>query len=176
MKPGPAHWITLSNIGQPDGTVNIYDSLNLTPKQDVVHTIAKYLHTPQKQITMNIMNVVKQTNGYDCGVYAIVFATSLANGIDPTKLQYKTLRSHLRNCIKEGYLSQFPSSDIPRKTTILKAKKVDVFCICRQPIDKSERTMLACDKCNEWFHLDCLKMEKVPRKRKWYCEKCSQDV
>ena len=62
----PAHWITLSNIGQPDGTVNIYDSLNLTPKQDVVHTIAKYLHTPQKHIIMNIMNVDKQTNWYGC--------------------------------------------------------------------------------------------------------------
>ena len=80
----PAHWITLSNIGQPDGTVNIYDSLNLTPKQDVVHTIAKYLHTPQKHIIMNIMNVDKQTNGYGCGVYAITFATLLVNGNDPT--------------------------------------------------------------------------------------------
>ncbi|KAL8277393.1 hypothetical protein RQP46_010233 [Phenoliferia psychrophenolica] len=33
-----------------------------------------------------------------------------------------------------------------------------LYCICRQLYD-NDRTMIACDKCEEWYHLDCIKID-----------------
>lgn len=35
---------------------------------------------------------------------------------------------------------------------------VNVFCLCRQPED--ERFMVCCDKCDEWFHAECINMSE----------------
>lgn len=47
------------------------------------------------------------------------------------------------------------------------------FCYCKGP---EEGTMIACDNPNcmiEWFHLECLKIQSVPKgKSKWYCPDC----
>ena len=46
------------------------------------------------------------------------------------------------------------------------------YCYCKE--FKIDETMLGCDfaNCkNEWFHLTCLKLKKVP-KGKWYCPDC----
>ena len=31
----------------------------------------------------------------------------------------------------------------------------EVFCLCREPYDEN-RFMIACDTCNEWYHLECI--------------------
>ena len=58
------------------------------------------------RITINFMDVLKQTNYSDCGLYAIAFATSICNGENPTKLQYDQylMRGHLISCIIKGVL------------------------------------------------------------------------
>ena len=35
---------------------------------------------------------------------------------------------------------------------------LELFCLCRQPED--ERFMVCCDKCNDWFHGECLNMSE----------------
>jgi len=32
-----------------------------------------------------------------------------------------------------------------------------LYCICRKPYDK-ERAMIACDRCSEWYHFDCVNL------------------
>ena len=46
------------------------------------------------------------------------------------------------------------------------------YCICRTSDDSGD--MVACDKCDEWFHLRCLKLTVLPRSKKWYCKKCKK--
>ena len=47
--------------------------------------IAALLATKNKEIKLRFMDVQKQSGGYDCGVFAIAFATALAHGINPGK-------------------------------------------------------------------------------------------
>lgn len=36
-----------------------------------------------------------------------------------------------------------------------------LYCICRRPY--GERAMIACDKCDEWYHFDCVKISSAPK-------------
>ncbi|KAH6777584.1 transcription factor jumonji domain-containing protein [Perilla frutescens var. frutescens] len=36
-----------------------------------------------------------------------------------------------------------------------------LYCICRKPYD--QRAMIACDKCDEWYHFDCVKISSAPK-------------
>merc|ERR1712048_915835 len=48
----------------------------------------------------------------------------------------------------------------------------EVFCICRS--SDIERFMIACEKCNEWFHGDCINVSRKKAKNieEWFCSKC----
>lgn len=36
-----------------------------------------------------------------------------------------------------------------------------LYCICRKPYD--QRAMIACDRCDEWYHFDCIKLRFPPK-------------
>ncbi|KAL1556835.1 lysine-specific demethylase rbr-2-like isoform X1 [Salvia divinorum] len=36
-----------------------------------------------------------------------------------------------------------------------------LYCICRRPY--GQRAMIACDKCDEWYHFDCVKISSPPK-------------
>ena len=85
------HWITASNIKPnsdtiyPD-TVCLYDSIwyekssiSLTTKQHV----CSFYKSEASEIRFDFVNVDRQCNGSDCGVYALAFAAELAHGGDP---------------------------------------------------------------------------------------------
>ena len=44
------------------------------------------------------------------------------------------------------------------------------YCICRSTSD--EGRMVSCDRCDEWFHLECLKLKRLPTAKTWYCPEC----
>lgn len=35
-----------------------------------------------------------------------------------------------------------------------------LYCICRKPYD--EKAMIACYQCDEWYHIDCVKLLSAP--------------
>ena len=45
--------------------------------------------TQAAEITVRFMNMKKQQGSYDCGIYAIAYATALVYGQDPASHQYK---------------------------------------------------------------------------------------
>ena len=49
----------------------------------VKRQIAAIMHRPEEKIIVNVMDVEKQAGGCDCGLFAIAFATALANGKQP---------------------------------------------------------------------------------------------
>ena len=53
-------WITISNVS--DSTVNIYDSMMLTPSTETICVICSYVHTSSNEIQLNVMNVDRQPN------------------------------------------------------------------------------------------------------------------
>ncbi|XP_076925820.1 lysine-specific demethylase JMJ17-like [Bidens hawaiensis] len=47
-----------------------------------------------------------------------------------------------------------------------------LYCICRKPYDK--RPMIACDKCDEWYHFDCIRLSWAPKD--YICPACKVDT
>ncbi|KAK6935388.1 JmjN domain [Dillenia turbinata] len=44
----------------------------------------------------------------------------------------------------------------------------ELYCICRKPYD--QRAMIACDKCDEWYHFDCINLHMPPKI--YFCPAC----
>ncbi len=62
-------------------------------------------------IALDPKPVQQQTNGSDCGVFAVAFATCLVFGADPTFRNFDAqgLTRHLATCLRNGRISLFPS-------------------------------------------------------------------
>ncbi len=112
------HWVTISNVKPNsdkifDDTVCIYDSnwtekssLSLNTKQQ----ICSFFKCKAKKVFFEFVNVDRQTNGSDCGLYALAFAAELAHGSDPSLFVFDSvnLRDHVLQCIKSEYVTLFP--------------------------------------------------------------------
>ena len=61
-------------------------------------------------LIVNEMSIQQQENFYDCGLFAIAFAFHLAQGDEPSALNFdcKKLRQHLVECFEKEILSPFP--------------------------------------------------------------------
>ncbi len=108
-----AHWITISNKGHlNDNVVDVYDSLHIAPSKETLRYISNFVKSRKSKIVVNVLNVTKQPNGTDCGVFAIAFATSLVLGTaNPSSIKYVTgsaMRDHLANCFAKKEMCEFP--------------------------------------------------------------------
>ena len=58
----------------------------------------------------------------------------------------------------------------PRKQTCLELP-IELFCKCRQP---KYGLMVQCDKCNEWFHENCVNISTtlLMSNTVWHCLSC----
>lgn len=109
------HWLCIHHV---NGELRIYDSFynNLTPHQ--CQCLASlFPHSPQ----IVFKSVQRQTNGIDCGVFAIAFATSIALGSNPCEQNFKIeyMRLHMQNIFNDGILSEFPTENSISLTPVL---------------------------------------------------------
>ena len=81
------------------------------------------------EIGITFPNVALQTNGYDCGLYAVANATALAYGRDPTTQVYipRMMRSHLYKCFENKHIEPFPVANTKAKR---KSKRKCLMCLC----------------------------------------------
>ena len=98
------HWIVASTVGC---RVLVYDLVYSTLDSATLDVIANLFHSS----TVKMLECQKQEGGKDCGVFAIVYATAIGHGVDPTsvKLNQGAMRRHLIKCFEEENLSLFPS-------------------------------------------------------------------
>jgi uncharacterized protein YbaR (Trm112 family) len=168
------HWIVASTINCKEGEVNIYDSLYSYIHQDTKLQICSIVRPNVSHITFRSINFQRQTNSKDCGLFAITVATELVLGRDPARSywQPKSMRDHLINCLESLNMSKFPSKyrSIPRGAKMFKTiQKEEVFCICRM-INNPEKGMINCNRCNKWYHIDCVNVDL--KEKKWFCVQC----
>lgn len=173
---GGNHWITISNIGNSLTHVNVYDSLPSTDLPARAKSeIAGILCTEEKAIKLKFQDVQQQRGYKDCGLFALAFATSLCTGQDPVETTYvqNLLRLHLAQCLDKQTITPFPHQKRKRKlTTARNIVTVNVYCNCRQP---EEGMMIQCDRCDEWFHKECVQTPSYVWKKSnstWLCDKC----
>ena len=110
------HWITISNIGVSDQSVNVYDSLYNGINQATKELIAKYVH--KDKVKINIMNVQQQENESDCGVFAIAFAKCLLEGKDTSEYDFVNPRKHLAQYLPQGIIPEFPKVLAPSSNLV----------------------------------------------------------
>ncbi len=74
--------------------VKIYDSLYTTISKATMHVIDNLFNNPS---AFELVQVQKQQNGQDCGLFAIGIATAILFEIDVTRMQLctKEMRNHL---------------------------------------------------------------------------------
>jgi hypothetical protein len=148
------HWCVVSNIGCPDGTVNVYDTLCQSLRPSLKPVIASLAFTKSAQLTIQMMDVQKQGNGSDCGVLAIAIAYDLCAGHNPCQVQYNAVRPHLMACLEDARFSRFPVTSRRRTGGATTSEVIDLFCTCRMPKEKDVE-MAPCDTCGQWFHKHC---------------------
>ncbi|KAL5515522.1 hypothetical protein EMCRGX_G000699 [Ephydatia muelleri] len=143
------HWLVISNIGEEMDTVCNYDSMQNRPDGECISLVARYVQCPDSHITIKVMNVQLQDNGYACGELAVAFATSLIHGEDPTQLHYKELRSHFKNCVDTYSITPFPSwtSVVSHQPRVVHEIRKRVYCKCRAP--DNGKPMIHCCACRQ---------------------------
>lgn len=174
-----SHWVTISNIGCPTGTVNLYDSLpNCELYSRTKREIASIIYATSKKITVNFMEVQIQGGSSDCGLFSLAFAATLCAGEDPSQTSYMQheFRRHLLSCLENRHITPFPTRLRKKKNRIRGTTSFAIFCTCRQP---DFGKMVSCTRCQEWFHEGCYSTH-IPeaiwtnKKLKWYCQQCKR--
>ncbi|XP_058871586.1 uncharacterized protein LOC131722031 [Acipenser ruthenus] len=150
------HWVTVSNIGCEEGTLNVYDSLGINNKHDFCSQVVSLLQYSGKTVWIGWPHVQQQQGWSDCGLFTIANSLTLCMGGDPGKLCYdqKQMRDHLFSCFVDGSLTPFPSCE---RTPLPEVHfcDVEVYCTCRRPYRIALELMVECGRCGEWFHDQC---------------------
>ena len=140
----------------------VYDSMYLSIGSHTRNQIAALMACKEDDIILQMMNVQVQTGGYDCCLFAIAFATAIANGVPLRDVSFKqdTMRKHLYQCFDKGILTVFPT--VPRRkrprgtaAAIKSTDTIPLYCHCRMP---EIQPMVECSRCKEWYHADCVDM------------------
>ena len=92
-------------------------------------------HTEAKKSVLHfdLLNVQQQPNSWDCGLFAVAFATELVHGRSPACRHFdvKLLRPHLLDCLKEELCRVFRPSregwDLEELSSDLQWKQSTVY-------------------------------------------------
>ena len=174
LHDGSSHWLLVTNIGGKANEAFVYDSLYSSISMSTKLQIASILASQANQISVVMVNCQRQMGSSDCGLFAVAFATALAQGLKPENFTFiqGDMRKHLYNCLSSGKLSMFPTK--PRKCLykVRRVETIPIYCRCRLP---EIQPMIECSKCYQWCHTDCFNVPEaaindlyVP----WYCDAC----
>ena len=78
----------ISTIGCPPSTIDVCDSMHLRLSSHTKKLVADLMQSQSEEITIRYQAVQWQSGGSDCGLFAVAFATSLCNGIDPVTVTF----------------------------------------------------------------------------------------
>lgn len=126
------HW----NAIHYDGNVcNVYDSANLRlpeRQQTVIDNVIP-ISTP-----IIYQSVQRQQNGYDCGVFACAYVTSILFGKNPSIEIYEVneMRDHLLKILRNEKLEPFPTQ--MKQDQKNQTKKIETFEYLSQENNKKE--------------------------------------
>ena len=166
-----SHWAALQLV---KSEIYLYDSLFSSASTETLELLAQLVKTRERFLSVNIMNVCKQTGTSDCALFAIAAVTCLLFDGDPTTVVFdqKELRLHFIKILETKVIALFPTlkSRWPAEK-ISRVQHCQVYCVCRLPETMGDE-MVSCDDCQEWFHISCLNLMELPSTEKWFCNNC----
>ena len=165
---GGYHLVVKSNINCSKDEINYHDSLFHGKIMDHLKMqICNISKCSGKELTVNMKACQQQTNGADCGVFAVgkLFHILTSADMGKTKIRVDKMRDHLLQCIKSGHFKESEKSDSSDIVFCkIKKIKIQIFCYCRFPwawyhSKNKDLDMACCDSCKEWYHRKC---ENIP--------------
>ena len=171
-----AHWVCATNIGCKQNVVKVYDSWRTGDvTMDTKEAIANLLQSGKQRIYLLLPEVQQQRDGSSCGVFALAFAHTLAEGKDPSNLDFPDevgLRNHLFKCIIHKKMAPFYTKQALYKPGKAMRSIFRIYCTCRLPDSGDE--MVQCRNCNEWYHFTCIGVPPGTKlKSSYYCSDCN---
>ena len=181
---GKDHWVV--TFRDETDSIFMFDSLGFDrPSRSImapslsIQLGIMYGKNTDQDLEVIINDTQKQTNGVDCGVFAIAHLTEfcIKGTLNPTvTFDTKSMRKHLQSCLESGILSSFPT--LPRRpnrnryTAKHKSVSIKVHCKCRLPECLGD--MIKCNACKISFHKHCVDkhIDIACPKNKFLCEIC----
>ena len=115
---GGNHWAAVAVHGR-DGQVIVYDSLDhgrlaVDIQEQIDRVVVGFA-------TYSLAGMQQQSNGADCGLFAIAAACDLCEGKDPAGAQYEEsqLREHFAACLENECLSAFPRRHVKLTSAVV---------------------------------------------------------
>ncbi|XP_065682779.1 uncharacterized protein LOC136095885 [Hydra vulgaris] len=191
LHDGNIHWVCITTYDCKPGEIYIFDSLfHGLISIETKRQICSILHCSQKKIVIKVLPVQQQTNGVDCGLYAIAWARQVleTNGIPPSTHMFEQneMRNHLLNCILNNQLDVFPKAITPTMFRRCTAKSfhIPLHCSCRMFWTQKDehifnRQMAQCFTCNKWFHRECESIPLCAYEKEdviWNCHDCQMQI
>ncbi len=89
-----------------------------------------------------------QTQTGGCGLFAIAFATALANDVHQSlTFKQNEMRQHLHSCLTASKMTMFPATSSRRMIKKIKSTtEIPIFCSCCLP---EMLSMVQCSECSE---------------------------
>ena len=150
-----------------------------TISDSLVNTVCSFFKcSSTDHLNFDVINVERQRNDYDCGVFSIAFAAELSFGGDPANCTWNPLimRSHLLQALERKDLKPFLKLGrraIRLGRRLYKTRQIVIYCTCHMPNDP-QKGMVQCCSCLKWYHIDsCIKDEGQDMRHKWACDECS---
>ena len=82
------HWILLSTMDCPQGSIKVYDSAFDDQPPSVLKAITIAFVAPEQTVEISVMNTEMQCGPNDCGAHVSAMMTSIAYGEDPCYFSY----------------------------------------------------------------------------------------
>ena len=161
------------------GPVYVIDSLRSSRvNMNTSIQIAQIYTGHNNKLQLILPDVQRQTNSYDCGVFAIAYLTQILYSnmsCDMTSFRFdiSSMRSHLLHCLEQCTFSPFPKiMKMPCKED--KTQIIKLVCHCHLPdvIDD----LIKCENkfCTvKWFHKSCSSKIADCDFEAWFCYSCS---
>ena len=106
------HWVTVSSPTESaTSVVYLYDSLQKESlNKNLVKQIARLRKIEDAELCIISKAVQQQGNGYDCGIFAIAFATDIAYNRKPEQRTYNqsVMRKHLLAQLENETMTPVP--------------------------------------------------------------------
>ncbi len=163
------HWVTVSNIWPKNdsvfpNSVCIYDSrwsCDMKPSAHTMQQICSFFKCRSFSLNFDYVSVGLQDNSYDCGAYALAFATELAHMKDPALRVFdaKQMRQHIVSSMDSGHILPFPKlrcRKIGFGKRVGAAHTETLYCLCRMPDDGTK--YIECLQCVKWYHIKCVSL------------------
>lgn len=108
------HWIC---IYYDKNIIHIYDSLNTNVLHNDFKIFLNYMFPIKDNLKIVYEQVQSQENSYDCGVFAIAFATCLLHQVCPCTVQFDIMqmRKHLFNIFDTNNIVMFPTVNFHKR-------------------------------------------------------------